>query len=372
VTGPLAVLEEAVQAHAFEAFRAEVWHRQKLCLALGNVHEDTFFDLASLTKVLGTTALFFALWQEGRLSPSTPLHALLPQAPSGICLEDLLFHRAGFLAFEPLFAECFQKFPTLAQPDCPRDIRLKARALCLSRLFQTRPTQAPRSLSRYSDIGFMWLAQALESCAQSPLETLFENLVARPLGLKAHFRMLDKPAADWANSPPTGCWRPRPPAPGQEGLWQLPSLPSTPGTVDDDNAFALGGAAGHAGLFGRAKDVARFGLALLARHWKIPYEEALRADTLVSNSTRAMGFDTPSANNSSAGRFFGKGPKGAVGHLGFVGTSLWVDLDEEVVAVLLSNRTVGGRDKLHIRQVRPRFHDAVWEMIQRGEKSISP
>ena len=361
--GPAALLEEAVQARAFEAFRAEVWHRNKPCLRLGNVPEDTFFDLASLTKAMGTTALFFALWQEGQLSPATPLHTLLPQAPHGICLEDILFHRAGFAAFAPLFAQCFQQFPALAQADCPSDTRLKARALCLSGLFATRPVALPRTQCCYSDIGFMWLAQALESFAQRPLDTLFENLVARPLGLLAHFRPLCHPLAQWAQSPATGQLRPRPPAPGQEGLWQLPSLPSSPGTVDDDNAFAMGGVAGHAGLFGRAKDVARFGQALLEAPWDIPYGEVWRADAQMPGSTRAMGFDTPSARDSSAGRFFGKGPKGAVGHLGFVGTSLWVDLDEEVVAVLLSNRTLWGRDNLQIRQLRPRFHDAVWHAL---------
>jgi len=361
VKTPAAILEEAVEGRAFEAFRAEVWHRQKPCLQLGNVPADTFFDLASLTKVLGTTALFFALWQEGRVSPYTPLRALLPWAPGGICLADLLFHRAGFVAHEPLFAECFQKFPLLARPDCPRELRQKARALCLSRLFGTRPVALPGASSCYSDVGFMWLGQALESAGQGPLQTLFDNLVARPLGLKAHFRMLEYPSPEWEKSPCTGQLRPRPPAPGQEGLWQLPSLPSVPGTVDDDNAFALGGAAGHAGLFGRAEDVVRFGQALLEGHWAIPYEEALRVDTQTPGSTRAMGFDTPSGEGSSAGRFFGKGPKGAVGHLGFVGTSLWIDLDEEVVAVLLTNRTVWGRDNLQIRQVRPRFHEAVWQ-----------
>jgi len=357
---PEGILEEAVRTHAFEAFRAEVWHRQKLCLSLGNVHEDSFFDLASLTKTMATTALFFSLWEEGQLSPLTPLHTLLPLAPEDILLEDILFHRAGFLAHVPLFAECFQKFPTLAQPDCPQTLRLQAHKLCLQRLFQTRPVNPPRTVVRYSDIGFMWLAQALESCAQAPLETLFENRVARPLGLQAHFRELNQPQADWQQSPRTGYLRPRPPPPGQEGLYTLPSFPSAPGTVDDDNAFAMGGVAGHAGLFGRAKDVARFGLALLQRVWKIPYEEAFRVDSQTPGSTRAMGFDTPSLEHSSAGRFFGKGPQGAVGHLGFVGTSLWVDLDEEVVAVLLTNRTALGRDNLQITQVRPHFHDAVW------------
>jgi len=359
---PAAILHEAVQARAFEAFRAEVWHRAKPCLCLGNVPEDTFFDLASLTKAMGTTALFFALWQEGQLLPSTPLHTLLPQAPLGICLEDLLRHRAGFLAHQPLFAECFQQYPQLAQPDCPPAVFPKARTLLLSRLFHTRPVEGPRTC-RYSDVGFMWLGQALESCAQSPLEVLFESLVARPLGLGAHFRVLDKPSAQWAQSPATGRLRPRPPAPGQEGLGGLPSFPSSPGTVDDDNAFALGGVAGHAGLFGRARDVARFGQALLERHWHIPYEEAWRVDTQTPGSRWAMGFDTPSLEESSAGRFFGKGPQGAVGHLGFVGTSLWVDLDKEVVAVLLTNRTLWGRDNLRIRHVRPLFHEAVWHAL---------
>jgi len=361
---PQAVLEEALHTRAFEAYRAEVWRRGKPLLSFGNVPPNTFFDLASLTKVLGTTALFFALWQEGRLSPSTPLHSLLPCAPQGIALDDLLFHRAGFEAYAPLFVQSFQEFPLLAQADCPPAVYAQAREAFLPRLFQTRPVDVPGTLSRYSDIGFMWLGQALENFSLCPLHTLFENLVAHPLGLKAHYRPLAYPKAEWQYSPPTGQLRPRPPAPGQEGLWRLPQFPSPPGTVDDDNAFAMGGVAGHAGLFGRAIDVARFGQALLEGHWKRPTADICRADTRVAGSTRAMGFDRPSPEGSSAGRFFGRGPKGAIGHLGFVGTSLWIDLDEEVVAVLLSNRTVGGRDNLQIRQVRPRFHDAIWQALR--------
>ncbi|MCL2012966.1 MAG: beta-lactamase family protein [Cystobacterineae bacterium] len=360
---PAALLEEAVHTHAFEAYRAEVWHRGKPRLSLGNVHKNTFFDLASLTKVLSTTACFFALWQQNQLSPSMPLHSLLPQAPKGIALDDLLFHRAGFVAHMPLFVESFQKFPMLAQANCPPNMVAQARETCLSHLFQTLPVELPGITSRYSDVGFMWLAQALQNHSQCPLEALFEKLVARPLGLKAHFRALDLAKPQWLSSPRTGYFRPRPPAPGQEGLWHLPLFPSAPGTVDDDNAFALGGIAGHAGLFARAEDVARFGQALLDGYWKIPLSKAWHVDGQTPHSTRAMGFDRPSPEGSSAGRFFGKGPKGAVGHLGFVGTSLWVDLDEEVVAVLLSNRTAWGRHNLQIKQLRPQFHNAVWHAL---------
>ncbi|MCL2259611.1 MAG: beta-lactamase family protein [Proteobacteria bacterium] len=361
---PQTLLEEAAHARAFGAYRAEVWHRGKPHLSFGNVPPHTFFDLASLTKVLGTTALFFALWQEGKLHPSTPLHQLLPEAPRGIGLDDILFHRAGFAAHVPLFVQSFQKFPALAQPNCPGATRIQAREACLAQLLQTHPVDLPGTLCRYSDIGFMWLGHALQNFAQCPLEVLFENLVARPLGLKAHFRPLTQPKEEWLLSPPTGLLRPRPPAPGQEGLWTLPQFPSAPGSVDDDNAFALAGVAGHAGLFGRAVDVARFGQALLEGHWKIPYAEVWPADSRIAGSTRAMGFDRPSPEGASAGHFFGKGPKGAVGHLGFVGTSLWVDLDEEVVAVLLCNRTLWGRHNLQIRQVRPRFHNAIWHTLR--------
>jgi CubicO group peptidase (beta-lactamase class C family) len=124
----------------------------------------------------------------------------------------------------------------------------------------------------------------------------------------------------------------------------------------------MDGVSGHAGLFGTAADVARFGQAVLERrtcaqsHWA--------ADASVVGSTRARGFDTPSKEGASCGARFGRGgPRGAIGHLGFTGTSLWLDLDRGLVVALLTNRVALGRANVRVRDFRPRFHDAVLDAL---------
>jgi CubicO group peptidase (beta-lactamase class C family) len=137
--------------------------------------------------------------------------------------------------------------------------------------------------------------------------------------------------------------------------------------VDDDNAWAMDGVAGHAGLFSTAQDVAHFGQAVLeelegAGRLAPPesWQRALTREATVPGSTRALGFDTPSAEGSSGGRHLSAR---AVGHLGFTGTSLWVDPARALVVALLSNRTLPGRHNLGIRDFRPRFHDCVAALL---------
>lgn len=143
-------------------------------------------------------------------------------------------------------------------------------------------------------------------------------------------------------------------------------MPTSDSGVDDDNAFVMDGVAGHAGLFGTCHDVARFGQEVLegvAGQSPLASKEAWQAcvtrDTETPHSTRAWGFDTPSESDSSAGQWLGQKPPGAVGHLGFTGTSLWVDLNRQLVVALVSNRTFLGRDNLRLKAFRPRFHDEV-------------
>jgi CubicO group peptidase (beta-lactamase class C family) len=140
------------------------------------------------------------------------------------------------------------------------------------------------------------------------------------------------------------------------------------GSVNDDNAWALGGVAGHAGLFSTASEVARFGQAWLdairERPGLLDPATAVRfttRDAMVARSTRALGWETPSPEGSQFGTRLGRGERGAFGHLGFTGTSLWIDVDREVVCVLLTNRCHPTRENDRIRAFRPRFHDAVAE-----------
>jgi CubicO group peptidase (beta-lactamase class C family) len=221
------------------------------------------------------------------------------------------------------------------------------------------------------------------------LESLVVERVARPLGLGMRFHRVSARDA-WATSAgagaklpvclalaATGSTRPREPAPGQEGLWEpFAPHPSMPGEVDDDNAWVMDGVAGHAGLFGTVADVAAFGQVVLddlagagrlaaADHWRA----ALRRDTGTPGSTCGLGFHTrvpgDPVGGSSAGRLVGMVSPGAVGHIGFTGTSLWIDLARRLVVALCTNRVAGphGRAEVRIRDFRPRFHDAMVEVF---------
>lgn len=352
------MLERGVAEKVFPAAQAVVIQAGKTAFegAAGDASLETVFDLASLTKILCTTALFMTGWEKGELAPTDSL-------------RDLLYHRSGLPAFLPFFEGALRAFPELIQATCASEIRNRARQRVIEEAKLQHPLARAGVVTRYSDIGFILLGDQLERRLGKRLDALFLERIGRPLGLGARFRPLEGPQN--LDAPyriaPTGRIRPRPPAPGQEGLWNIQvQAPSPAGEVDDDNAWAMGGVAGHAGLFGTAWDLAKFGQAVLedlegagrmasSAIWR----QAIQVDSTLPGSTRALGFDTPNrTGTSSAGRLLGNGPLGAVGHLGFTGVSLWIDLSRQLVVALCSNRTYLGRDNLLIHSFRPRFHDA--------------
>ncbi|HYO57300.1 serine hydrolase domain-containing protein [Archangium sp.] len=376
------LLEESVTFGIFPAAQAVVMHRgvQVFGGVAGNVTGDTRFDLASVTKVLCTTALFLRFWTEGKVGPETPVVRFFPGSPvgdAGATVADLLYHRSGLPPFVPFFAQALASTPELLDPACPAATRTRVRDEVLQAAART-PLAAPlRTRTAYSDVGFILLGEILARVGGAPLDVLFSRHVAEPLGLSARFHRLTGFPTD-GQVAPTGAIRPREPAPGQEGLWgELPSRPAVPGEVDDDNAWVMDGVSGHAGLFGTAVDVARFGQAILAGCSGEPslapgplWHRALATDPLVQGSTRSMGFDSPSEGLSSAGHYIGDTPPGAVGHLGFTGTSLWVDLRRSLVVALVTNRVAHGRQELRIREFRPVFHDLVVEAL--GLNDLTP
>ena len=389
-----ALLDAGAAAGVFPCAAAVVLHQGRRALegAAGGSTLHTVFDLASLTKIMATTAAFLTLWQDERLEPGTPVARILATSAAGragATLGDLLAHRAGLPAFLPLFAPIVRAAPALLGRDCPAPVRAAARAEAVAQALAAQPTVPPRTRYEYSDVGFIVLGEILGRVTGRSLETLVTERVATPLGLGARFHCLTERGA-WAPTggdgagtaagvtlAPTGRTRPREPAPGQEGLWEpFPPHPSTPGEVDDDNAWVMDGVAGHAGLFGTVADVAAFGQAVLDEqagagrlagvdHWKA----ALRRDAATPGSPCGLGFHTRAPGDplgeSSAGRLVGMVSPGAVGHVGFTGTSLWVDLARDLVVALCTNRVGGprGRAEIGIREFRPRFHDAVVEAL---------
>jgi CubicO group peptidase (beta-lactamase class C family) len=389
-----ALLDEGVSTGVFPCAAAVVVQdgRRVFAGSAGGAALRTIFDLASLTKIMATTAVFLALWRDRAVEPETPVGRFVPDTPAGragVTVADLLAHRAGLPAFVPLFAPILRAMPELLDPGCPARARASARADAVTRALGVAPTEPPGTRYEYSDVGFVLLDEVLSRVGQRSLEALVVERVARPLGLGMRFHRLSARDA-WAPSTesdagppgclavaPTGRARPREPAPGQEGLWEpFAPHPSMPGEVDDDNAWVMDGVAGHAGLFGTAADVAAFGQAVLddlagagrlapVDHWRA----ALQRDTRTPGSTCGLGFHTrvpgDPVGGSSAGRLMGTGSPGAVGHIGFTGTSLWIDLARRLVVALCTNRVAGprGRADVRIREFRPRFHDAVVEVL---------
>jgi CubicO group peptidase (beta-lactamase class C family) len=369
------VLDDAVKLGFFPGAQAVVLHRgvQAFGGVAGNVSGDTRFDLASVTKVLCTTALFLRFWTQGKVGPETQVSRFFPGSPvgdAGVTVADLLYHRSGLPAFVPFFAQALSSTPQLLEPTCPASTRARVREEVVQAAASTPLGAPPRTRTAYSDVGFILLGELLSRVGGAPLDLLFNQQVAEPLGLSTRFHRLSEFPTD-GRVAPTGAPRPREPAPGQEGMWgELPTRPAVLGEVDDDNAWVMDGVSGHAGLFGTAVDVARFGQAILsgcggdATLAPSPlWVRTLATDPLVSGSTRSMGFDSPSEGFSSAGHFIGDTPPGAVGHLGFTGTSLWVDLRRSLVVALVTNRVAQGRKELRIRDFRPVFHDLVVEAL---------
>ena len=313
------LLDEGVAAGVFPSAAAVVVHegRRVFAGAAGGATPSTVFDLASLTKVLATTATFLTLWRDRVIGPETPVAEVLPESAAGqagAMVADLLAHRAGLPAFLPLFSPVLRATPRLLEADCPAHVRAAARAEAVASALAVPPTAraGTRAEYVYSDIGFIVLGEVLARVAGVPLDLLVAERVAKPLGLGARFHRLSSWQA-WAPTvgtvadpsrglviAPTGRTRPREPAPGQEGLWEpFPPRPAPVGEVDDDNAWVMDGVAGHAGLFGTATDVAVFGRSVLedragagrlapADHWAA----ALRRDTATLGSTCALGFHT--------------------------------------------------------------------------------
>lgn len=286
---------------------------------------DALFDLASLTKPVFAVSL-----ARSGIDRQTRLGALLPEArgtPSeDVPLELLIAHRAGFPAHLPLYA------PLAANARFDRSVAL--RSACVSRT--PGPLPAP---PLYSDIGYILAGAAV---TPTPDEFMDEHVVS-PLGLSGVLgsaRMLEARGVDVrALAPPT-----------ETVAWRGGEIR---GRVHDENAWALAGdgACGHAGLFGTIGAVLRFGLSVLENMKELEWLVRVR-----EGGTLRAGFDGKSAEGSSAGSVLG--PR-TFGHLGFTGTSFWIDPDAGVVVALLTNRVCPTRESTGIREARPRVHDAL-------------
>ena len=253
----------------------------------------------------------------------------------------LLAHSSGLPAYEKLFQKA------------------RSRDELLTAAFSMPLTADPGTRAEYSDIGFIILGIALERIAGEPLDTFCRREIFGPLGMS---NTTFNPPRERAMIPPT--------ADEREGDVSPAKLRSTfrkriiQGEVQDENAFVLGGVAGHAGLFSTAEDVARFAHLMISGGSPILRPETIalftRRESTPSGTSRALGWDTPSAPSQS-GTHFGVR---SYGHLGYTGTSLWIDPDRQLSITLLTNRTWPDCSNQAIKQLRPKIHDAVMESIK--------
>ncbi len=303
-----------------------------------SVRIDSVFDLASLTKVIATTTAAMQMVDGGTLRLSDRVGDVLGEWSGGeresTTVEDLLSHSSGLPAWLPLYRDA------------------TGRDQYLSRIARTPFDYPPRTRSEYSDLGFILLGVLLERKAAMPLDRLFAGIRSR----------LD--LGDIAFLPPSE-WHRRTVA-TEFDTWRNRLLV---GEVHDQNAAALGGVAGHAGLFGNVTAVGRFARIVLHARSGEPAAclRFARQDTVVRfttrdnvpGSSRALGWDTMMPTSSCGTRLSSR----AFGHTGFTGTSMWIDPEQDRYVVLLTN-LVGPADEK--RRLRRTFHDAVMEDVVRN------
>jgi len=304
------------------------------------VTPDTLFDLASLTKVLATTPLAMRLVASRRLLLTSPVRAWIDdwrgRDRESVTIADLLEHASGLAAWWDLYR----------RGATPREVAHEIATMPLE--------HPPRSRSIYSDLGFILLGFIIESAGGASLAELFASLAPDP---------------DLTFLPPQGLRHRIAPTEDDRG-WRGRLLV---GEVHDENAWMLGGVAGHAGLFGTAAAVgtqARLVMRTLHDDTPLGTPWLMRrflAPSRVPGSSRALGWDLMRPTSSCGTRL----SRASFGHTGFTGTSLWIDPVQDVYVVLLSNRVHPKRPELQpdaFARLRPEVHDAVMGVLQAAHR----
>ena len=348
-----AIIRDAIEQQAFPGAALAVAHNGALVASYAfgrftydedapQVVPETVFDLASLTKVVATTTAAMILFERRRLDLEAPVAETLPEfvvlSPphqkarrEAVTVRMLLAHSSGLPAYERLyeFAE--------------------NRKELLRAAITTRLTADPGTRAEYSDIGFILLGEVLERIAGEPLDQFAQREVFDLLGLRRTWFV-----------PPLDL-RPQLPPTEHDRSFRKRVIQ---GEVNDENAWVMGGVSGHAGMFASATDVALFAQCMLKGGAPLVKPETValftRRQEEPHGTSRALGWDTPSHPSSSGQRF----SPSSFGHLGFTGTSLWIDPKRQLAVTLLTNRTWPDRSTQKIREVRPVLHDAIVEAIE--------
>ena len=300
------------------------------------VDTNTLYDLASLTKVIATTTVAMVLEEGGQLDLNRTVASYLPEFNSPekaqITVKQILTHSGGLEAGANIYATARGREQYLYQ-------------------INARPLEyTPGTNMIYSDWDMIILQLVMERITGKTLDVLANEKIFKPLGM-----------TDTQFQPPVSL-RPRI-APTQVDdargglLW---------GTVHDENAWAMGGVAGHAGLFSTARDLALFSMMILNGGEGANGIRIVKPATIArwtarqgKESSRTLGWDSPEGG-SSAGQFFSPW---SFGHTGFTGTSIWIDLEKDLFVVVLTNRVNPTRSNTRHVQLRRDVADAVQQAV---------
>jgi len=348
------VIERGVKNKAFPGATLAVGFRGKVAIhAFGKLSYDaksptvkptTMYDIASLTKVVATTTLVAKL-VEGDFAVPLDLDAkierYLPEWASGpqpewrhrVTVRHLLTHTSGLPAFKEYWRTSKGKQDTLA------------------RIFAEPLEYEPGTKEIYSDLGIILMAEIIERLTGRKLDDLANSFIFSPLGMK-----------DSMYKPPKKLWPQIAPTEFDKNLRHRLVL----GEVHDENAFAIGGVSGHAGVFSTAPDLAAF-CQMLLNGGVYAHQRILRRGTVaqfttpqqLSGGTRTLGWAIPTPGGLSGNYFSAH----SFGHTGFTGTSIWIDPDRQLFVVLLTNRVHPTRENQKIQQVRRDLHDAIMQAL---------
>ncbi|HVA16164.1 MAG TPA: glycoside hydrolase family 3 N-terminal domain-containing protein, partial [Candidatus Dormibacteraeota bacterium] len=349
------LLDRAVQDHAFPGGVLAVgWHGQFVEHAFGRLKYDakspaardaTIYDVASLTKPIVTTSAIMMLVAQGRVDLDAPVSRYLPDWVKGpgasgnsdwrkkVTVRELLLHTSGLPAHREFYKSA------------------KGKNAILEHVHAEPLVAEPGTKVEYSDLGFMLLGEIVERLTGETLDQFAREKIFAPLGMDHSY--FNPPRSLRAQIAPTE----------NDTAFRKRQLQ---GEVDDANAFAMGGIAGHAGLFSTAQDISAFAQMMLnggmyaqRRIFSRTIVDQFTARVNVGDSARTLGWDVPTGNSSS-GRYLSQQ---AYGHNGFTGTSIWIDPEKDLFVILLTNRVYPKAANDKIRQVRPALHDAIIEAL---------
>ena len=298
--------------------------------------KDAIFDLASVSKVVGTTTAVMLLYDEGKLQLDKKVAEYLPEfgndGKENITVRNLLVHNSGLIAY--------RNFPKL----------YKEKGEVLNAIMNEKLEYPTGSKNVYSDLNMIVLQQIIEKLAEKSMDKFLKERIFNPL--KMTRTMYNPPKELWYYCPPTSD--------------KIDPKKRNKGVVHDGNAWILGGVAGHAGLFSTAEDLAVF-LQMMLQKGSYGGKQFIKTSTVEEwtsvqsdISSRRLGWDTNANLESSAGKLFSKN---SFGHTGFTGTSVWVDKEKEIFVVLLTNRVYPDGNNNDIIKFRPQLHSTIMKAV---------